>query len=160
MKTPAIFCIDDQREILAALRRDLATFEEVFEFIDCESAGEAAEEMTAIEAKGGHVMLLICDHVMPEKNGIDFLSEVNDDIRFKHTRKLLLTGLATHQDTILAINRADIDYYIEKPWEKDRLAKAVRTQMTEYILRSGIPYQSFHRHLDKQKVYQSLRNRT
>ena len=155
-----IICVDDQRDVLAALRKDLAVFEEAFELIDGESAADASEVMDEIDAAGGYVALLICDHVMPEKTGVDFLTEVHHDLRFIHTRKLLLTGLATHEDTIEAINQADIDYYVEKPWNPDRLVAAVKTLVTTFILRAGLAYQALLPHLDQHVLYKELRDRT
>ena len=155
-----IICVDDQREVLAALRKDLTFFEDAFEIIDCESAAEAAEVMDEIDAEGAYVALLICDHVMPEQNGVDFLTEVQHDLRFTHTRKLLLTGLATHEDTIEAINLADIDYYVPKPWHPDKLVDKVKTLLTRYILRTGLEYQPLLPYLDQQVLYKELRSRT
>ncbi|NNE71840.1 MAG: response regulator [Rhodothermales bacterium] len=155
-----ILCIDDQRAVLASLRRDLADLMETFEVIDCESAAEAAEVMEEIDARGGHVVLLICDHVMPEKNGVDFLTEVKHDSRFRHTRKLLLTGLATHEDTIEAINKADVDHYMDKPWDQEQLLAVVRTLITGYVLRAGLEYQPLMKYLDQEALWAELRNRT
>jgi len=116
--------------------------------------------LEAIDARGGHIVLLICDHVMPGKTGIDFLSVVADDIHYGNTRNLVLTGLATHQDTIKAINRADVDYYVEKPWDRVRLVEVVRAEVTEYILRAGISYQPYIEVLDQEIIYAYLRTRT
>lgn len=160
MATLTIVCVDDQRDVLAALRKDLTFFESAFEIIDCESAAEAAEVMDEIDANGDYVALLICDHVMPEQTGVDFLVEVQADLRFTHTRKLLLTGLATHADTIQAINQAGVDYYIEKPWEPERLVAVVKTLVTAFILRVGISYQTLLPYLDQQALYKALRTQT
>jgi two-component system chemotaxis response regulator CheY len=156
MNKPDIVCIDDQREILAALKRDLEVLEGYFSIVMCESAQEAHEVLDEIDAEGGRLALIICDHVMPGKSGIDFMTEVNEDPRFADTKKILLTGLATHQDTIVAINRAGIDHYVEKPWESPELLGTIKILLTRYIISSGMNYQSCLSVLDQPTLYKEL----
>ena len=157
MQKPNIVCVDDQREVLATLKKDLDGFLNFFKIEYCESAEEAKEVVDEIDEKGDGLALLICDHIMPVSNGIDLLIEIDQDIRFSKTMKLLLTGLATHQDTILAINNANINYYIEKPWESEELIKAVKHLLTIYILDSGIDYKDYLPILDQDLLYKELR---
>ncbi len=151
-----IICIDDHREVLAALRKDLTIFEEHCNIEECESADEAAELFNELYDGSKNISLVICDHVMPKKNGIDFLIEVNQDSRFRSIRKIVLTGLATHQDTIIAINKAGINKWIEKPWYTNELQDMIKTLLTEYILEKEIPYEPFADILDKDLLYQDL----
>jgi len=151
-----IICVDDEREVQASLKKDLVVFKEYFAMHFCESAAEATELLDELDADGEHIALLICDHIMPGKNGVEFLSETNDDSRFKKTRKLLLTGLATHQDTIIAINKANISCYVEKPWTQDGIIKEVKILLTEYVVEAGIEYQSFIQILDQETLYKAL----
>jgi len=155
-----IICIDDQREVLATLKKDLAYFKPVAEIILCESATEADEVLEELDAEGQPIALLICDHIMPGENGVDFLSRINRDERFLNVRKLLLTGLATQQDTIEAINRAHIDHYIAKPWSKEDLLSSVKTLITRFILRSDLDYESYMTFMDHEILYKELRRRT
>ena len=152
-----VLCVDDQREILAALRNDLSSLP--FALDTCESAAEAQELLDEIDAEGGHVAVIVCDHVMPEKSGVDWMAELNADERFPHTRKLLLTGLATHRDTIHAINEADIDMYLEKPWDADILRAAVRRMATEYVFAAGLDHMEIIRELDQEVLYRELKKR-
>ncbi len=126
MSKQNILCVDDQREILSTVKRELSVFEEVFTIVECESAAEAEEVLNELLEENQIVSLIICDHIMPGENGVDFLSRLNQDARFKRIPRILLTGLASHQDTIKAINEAKIDYYLEKPWNSDELVSAVR----------------------------------
>lgn len=154
-----IICIDDQREVLASLIKDLEPLKKYFDITDCESADEALEVLDEVDGEGGYVPLLICDHIMPGKNGIDFLIEVAGDPRFAKTKKILLTGLATHQDTIVAINKAMIDQYVEKPWEGKDLLQTIRILLTEYLVTSGLDYQSLLEIMDQPTLYKALRDR-
>ena len=104
-----IICVDDQREVLSAVLQDLEPLCFWLNIEDCESASEALELMDELDANGEYVALVISDHVMPEKTGVELLTEISADARFTYTKKVLLTGQATHSDTINAINSAGIN---------------------------------------------------
>ena len=156
---PNIICIDDQREILATLEKDLAPFSPFFSLLYCESTREAKEEIESLYARGATLPVVICDHIMPNQNGIDFLIELNSDIRFKNVFKILLTGLATHQDTIEAINRAKIDYYIEKPWDERALQAVLKKMLTLFMVREDLDYHAYGDTVDPETLYQALSER-
>ena len=156
MKKLKIVCVDDQREVLAALRKDLESLQDACEIIDCESADEVFEVLEEIDAEDGYPALIISDHVMPGKNGVELLIEIKQDPRFPNTRKLLLTGMATHQDTINAINNANIDHYIEKPWTEENLIKSVKTLLTKFVFDAGIEYKIYLHVLDQDTLYNYL----
>jgi len=126
MSKTNIICVDDQREVLSAIKKDLESFSDNFNIVDCESAGEADEVIEDLLNDGESIALIICDHIMPGENGIDFLAKINNSEKLKNVKKLLLTGLATQQDTIKAVNEAQIDYYLEKPWDSTEFIEAVK----------------------------------
>lgn len=152
-----VVCVDDQREVLSAVAQDLEMFSDWLSIEECESAGEALAFMDELDAQGEYVAVLVSDHVMPEKTGIQLLTEVAQDIRFKHTKKVLLTGQATHSDTITAINAAGIDHYFEKPWNPQQLQNAIRTLVSEYVFQQGFDYLEYQQHLDSDVVLKYLR---
>lgn len=152
-----IICIEDQREVLNAITNDLSFFEDHLVVEECESAAEAKDLINEIDSKGDFVALLISDHVMPHQTGVDFLTEVNQDLRFRDTKKILLTGQATHVDTIQAINKAAIDNYIEKPWKAADLHQKASSLLTEFIIEKGLDFQRFAPILDKQKLFELLK---
>jgi two-component system, chemotaxis family, chemotaxis protein CheY len=160
MENIYILLVEDQREVLQAVAKDLEFFEDAFVIEECESAAEAWTLMQAISKEGDHVALIISDHVMPDKSGVEFLVEVNSDDRFKSTRKILLTGLATHQDTIRAINQAAIQMYLEKPWKSEDLVASVRKLVTEYMLEKGIDYDPYIKYLDASTLFEIIRKST
>lgn len=155
-----VVLIEDQREVLEAVAKDLEFFEDAFVIEECESADEALQVMEGIHKRGDHVALIISDHVMPNKSGVDFLIDVNKDQRFNRSRKILLTGLATHQDTIRAINKAAIDKYLEKPWKSEDLINCAKVMLTEFILEKGIDYQLYLPYLDHATLFESIRKTT
>lgn len=160
MEKPEIICVDDEREVLAALKRDLAGFKDYCNLTYCESAEEAQEVLEDLDAEGKPVALIVCDHIMPGKNGVDFLIELNKDSRFARTKKLLLTGLATQQDTIQAINQAQLDRYIEKPWAAESLIQVMKVLLTEFVVGAGMDYSDAMEILDQPTLYKFLRRQT
>ncbi len=156
MENIVIVIIEDQREVLEAIAKDLAFFEDAFLIEECDSADEAEELLETLDAEGQQIALVVSDHIMPGRSGVDFLIELNDDPRFVTTRKILLTGLATHSDTINAINNAAIDRYIEKPWEAQQLINYAKSLITEFILEKGLPYQAYMKYLDNEILLKKL----
>lgn len=156
MENIVIIIIEDQREVLEAIAKDLSFFEDVFLIEECDTADEAEELMENLDSEGHHIALVVSDHIMPGRSGVDFLIELNDDSRFAQTRKILLTGLATHSDTINAINNAAIDRYIEKPWDVQQLINYSKALITEYILEKGIRYEAYMKYLDNEIILKKL----
>ena len=152
-----IICVDDQREVLSAVLQDLEELETWLNIEDCESASEVLELMDDLDAEGEFVALVVSDHVMPQKTGVELLTEISQDSRFVHTKKILLTGQATHGDTITAINRARIESYFEKPWNAEELVERIRELVTEYLFDQGLDYSPFQNNLHQQTLLTRLR---
>lgn len=152
-----IICVDDEREVLDSVSRDLAFFSEVFNIEECESAKECLDLLEELDAEQEHVAIVISDHVMPQKNGVELLVEIEMDNRFIGTKKLLLTGLATQADTIRAINKARLDHFLEKVWDPEELLQTVKELVTEYIIEKGIDYETYIDQLDAKTLYRLLK---
>lgn len=154
-----ILCIDDQPEVLNALEQDLVDFEDHLEIEVCDSALEALDLMEEIDQDGDYLAMVISDQVMPKMTGVDLLTSLESDGRFEGTKKVLLTGLATHQDTIDAINSGRLDFYIQKPWTKEQITSVIKKGLTEFIIEKGIGHENFITILDQQTLYEALRRR-
>ena len=152
-----IICVDDEREVLESVVRDLEYLNEIVNIEECESAMECLELLEDLDANQEYVAVLISDHVMPEKTGVELLTEVALDTRFLGTKKLLLTGLATQADTIRAINNAKLDNFLEKVWDPDELLQTVKELLTEFIVERGIEYESYIEKLDAPTLYRLLK---
>ena len=63
--------------------------------------------------------LVISDFIMPEMNGLEFLTEVKK--YHPEVSMILLTGYADKENAIRAINEIGLYKYIEKPWDNDDL---------------------------------------
>ncbi|MEL7121020.1 MAG: response regulator [Bacteroidota bacterium] len=157
MEKIILLCVEDQREVLTAIVSDLAFFDKGFVIEECESADEALDLVEEIDAEGDYLGVVLSDHVMPGKSGVAFLSELHKDPRFRHTKKVLITGLATHSDTIQAINDAAIDRYIQKPWQQEQLIQYVKELLTHFIILKGIDYQSWLPYLDSATLFKLIK---
>ena len=156
MEKLVVVCVDDQPEVLNAVARDLQLLASHCDIEECQSAAECLTLLDELDASGRAVALIISDHVMPQKTGVELLSEINQDARFDKTRKFLLTGLATHADTIKAINQRGIDQYFEKAWDPDELLAACKTALTHYVFSTGLDYLAYQPVLDAETTYSHL----
>jgi two-component system chemotaxis response regulator CheY len=135
MNDLAILIVEDEPEVRDALIRDVAPFEGLFRIEAAEDVDDAHAALHALQAAGQDVALVLCDHLLPGVHGVDFLIELNEDPRMRAARKVLVTGQAGLEDTIRAVNDADLDHYIAKPWDDEALQAIVREQLTEYVSR-------------------------
>lgn len=154
-----IICVDDEREVLDSVVRDLDYLSDMFNIEECESAFECLQLLDELDAQQEYVAVLISDQVMPEKTGVELLTEVELDNRFLGTKKLLLTGLATQADTIKAINNAKLDSFLEKVWDPEELLQTVKELLTEYIIEKGIDYEQYLDRLDAPTLYRLLKRK-
>lgn len=80
--------------------------------------------------------LVISDFLMPEMNGLEFLSEVNK--LYPEVSKILLTGYADKENAIKAINEIGLYRYIEKPWNNDDLIINIKNGIERSYLLSQL----------------------
>ncbi len=129
-----ILVVEDELEVMEALVNDLEQFEEYFPIESANSSEEAKQVVNDVYTAGNEIGLVLCDHVMPGQNGVDFLIELQTNNQQHDAKKVLVTGQAGLEDTIQAINNAQLDHYIAKPWTKEQLEEVVTTQLTNYII--------------------------
>lgn len=134
MQTIHILCVEDEPEVLEAILRDLAEFENVFPVHGAQSAAEAERVLEKIKEKRGTLGLILCDHIMPGESGVDFLIRLHKDPETNGARKVLLTGQAGLEPTIRAVNEAGLRYYLAKPWTKEELSMVVKRELTDFVL--------------------------
>lgn len=156
MEKLTILCVDDQRDVLRAIARDMSEFESWTEVEECESADEALGVLADVEEQGRPLALIICDHVMPGLLGVDFLARIEKSSRHKHVKKVLITGHASHVDTINAINFAGVDAYVSKPWSSADLQKTCRRLLTQYLFDAGLDVENYRSVMDPEIMLQRM----
>jgi DNA-binding NtrC family response regulator len=123
---PVIVLVDDEDMVVTSIRSFLA-LETDYEVKGFTSPAEAIEFV-----QSHRVDVVISDYLMPEIDGISFLSRVKT-IQPEATR-ILLTGYADKENAIKAINDVGLYQYIEKPWENDDLKLIIRNGLEKRIL--------------------------
>ena len=124
--TPAtILCVDDEPNILSALRRLFRP--KGYKVLVAES-GKAGLELLQNE----QVDLVISDMRMPEMDGAQFLEHVR--AQWPETVRILLTGYADVSAIIEAINRGEIYRYITKPWDDNDIVLVVHHALERRLL--------------------------
>ncbi|HEX8614729.1 MAG TPA: HD domain-containing phosphohydrolase [Telluria sp.] len=120
-----VLCVDDEPNILSALRRLFRP--EGYRVLVAESgaAGLAILEQEKVD-------LVISDMRMPEMDGARFLENVRQ--RWPGTLRLLLTGYSDVSSILAAINRGEIYRYITKPWDDNDILLVVRHALERHAL--------------------------
>lgn len=115
MKLPFIIIIDDDMQVLRALRRDIQNkFRDEYKALATDSALEALDTIKELKLKNETVALFISDQRMPEMEGITFMEKAKEF--FPEAKKILLTAYSDIEAAIKAINNLKLDYYLLKPW--------------------------------------------
>ena len=159
MNRVTILCVEDEPEVRDALVRDLDPFAAAFRIEATEDADDARQVAQECLDDGDSIGLVLCDHLLPGTVGVDLLIELKANAATASARKVLVTGQAGLEDTVRAVNQADLDHYIAKPWTPQELHTVVRQQLTEYVIDEVddvLPYVSV---LDGPRLLEALKTR-
>jgi CheY-like chemotaxis protein len=116
MSEPVILAIDDDPQVLAALRRDLKTHYQADYRVLAASSGEAAlSTVRELKTRGDSLSIVISDQRMPAMLGVDLLAKCRE--LYPIAKRVLLTAYSDIKAAVKAINEARLDYYLEKPWD-------------------------------------------
>jgi response regulator RpfG family c-di-GMP phosphodiesterase len=114
---PSVLFVDDEPNILSALRR---LFRPLGYKVHTAESGAAGLQLLEQEP----VDLVVSDMRMPEMDGARFLEQVR--ARWPDTIRLLLTGYSDVASILAAINRGEIYRYITKPWDDNDIQLVVK----------------------------------
>ena len=120
-----ILCVDDEPNVLQALRRQLRRQFRI------ETVPGGAEGLEAIAADGPFAVI-VSDMRMPGMDGVQFLSAVKE--RAPESVRVMLTGNADQQTAINAVNEGNIFRFLTKPCPPEVLAKTLATGVRQYQL--------------------------
>ena len=133
MKLPYIIIVDDDRQVLGAIQRDMRNkYREDYRVVATDSALEALELIKELKLKNEAVALIISDQKMPEMDGVTFLERAKESI--DDTKMVLLTAYSDIDAAIKAINTVKLDYYLLKPWNppEEKLYPVVNDLLEEW----------------------------
>lgn len=116
MKAPIIFFVDDDPQVLQAVRRDLRKkYRPDYQIFSTTSAREALEALAELKKQQETVALFLSDQRMPEMLGVDFLEKALEF--YPESKRVLLTAYSDIDAAIRAINDVQLDFYLTKPWD-------------------------------------------
>lgn len=104
--TPVVLFVDDEEMMTRGLRVSLRSAP--FDVITAQSAEEGLAILEQVE-----VAVVVSDEHMPGIGGAEFLTSVRD--RYPNIRRILLTGNASVEGTIAAVNDARVFRVLTKP---------------------------------------------
>jgi two-component system probable response regulator PhcQ len=115
--THTILVVDDEAEILESLRRTLR--KEPWRVLTTTSPEEA---LRILEHQS--VDVLVTDIDMPTMNGLELVDRAR--AKFPEVVRMLLTGAASLESALRAINDGEVHRYLTKPWEAAEIRKTIR----------------------------------
>lgn len=104
--THSILLIDDERETVALLERNLINDFRVLKAYD----GEEGLRMAAASLPD----IIVCDMMMPQLDGLGFLRALREDKKLKHIKVIIFTGQTSEEERIAAYD-AGADAFLTKP---------------------------------------------
>ncbi len=130
MEKGKIVVVDDDKIVTSAF----ATLLKVEGFSDAHFFNNPEDALNFL--KENTPDLIISDFLMPEMNGLEFLSKVKE--MYPEVSKILLTGYADKENAIRAINEIGLYRYIEKPWNNDDLIINIKNGIERSYLLSQL----------------------
>lgn len=113
-----LLLVDDEPSVLQSLRRALA--DEPYEIL---TAGSGAQGLAVCAEH--QVGVVVSDERMPGMNGAAFLAAVKE--QQPETIRIMLTGHASIDATMRAVNEGEIYRFFTKPWDDLELMLALRS---------------------------------
>jgi two-component system, sensor histidine kinase and response regulator len=141
MKRSVIFCVDDEKIVLNALKSELKnSFGDRFIIETAENALEALDSIDDLLASNYEIPLIISDYAMPVMKGDEFLIKTHEKTPL--TLNILLTGQATVEGVTNSINDANLYHYIAKPWDTTNLMLTVDQALKSYSQQNQLEKQN------------------
>ena len=120
-----ILIVDDEPNVLSALQR--VFIDEPYEVCTANSGEEGLKLLGSDRLK-----VVISDERMPGMGGAEFLAIVKN--RHPEIARILLTGYASLEATMKAVNDGEIYRFFTKPWDDYQLKLAVGFAIDKYDL--------------------------
>lgn len=132
MITQAIVCVDDELIVLDSLKEQLKRrFGDNYYIEVAESGEEALLVIEELQKEGIEIPLIISDQIMPKIQGDELL--INIHAQHPKMLKILLTGQASREAVVNAVNGANLYRYVPKPWDEADLGLTVTEALRSYL---------------------------
>lgn len=123
MKDKAVLCVDDEVNILNALKRLLR--KEDYNVFFANSGNEA---LSMLERE--RVQLVITDQRMPEMTGVQLLQKVKEN--YPDIVRVVLSGYSDANTIVESINKGEVFRFMLKPWDDEELKSVIRQCLEQY----------------------------
>lgn len=135
---PCVLVVDDEKQILKAVRRLLSS-------IDCEieTASNGSDAIELLDSR--EVAVLISDQRMPGLSGVALLNYAMSN--HPDTVRIMLTGNSDWSTAVEAINLGQVFRFIAKPWDHDRFIQVIEDSLSQYELRKA--KEQYEAHIEK-----------
>jgi two-component system probable response regulator PhcQ len=125
MPNPKILIVDDEENILNALKRLFR--KERYQILAAESGEEGLRILDEQQ-----VDLIISDLKMPLMNGVDFFAKAK--VKRPDALRIMLTGHADLKAVMDAIDKGEVYRFLLKPWDDEELKIAIKQAVEFYYL--------------------------
>jgi len=115
-----ILVVDDEPMVTQAVAKICSA-----EGMTVSTAGQASEALRSLGENQFH--LILCDIMMPELNGFQFLEELSR--RGIHTPVVMMTGYSTVENAVKSLTTTGAVDYIPKPFTADELLAVVQRSL-------------------------------
>jgi len=139
---PVILAVDDDREVLAAVERDLRKqYRAKYRVVAASSGKEALDAARELKRRGTPVALFLVDQRMPVMTGTQVLAELVK--LYPDAKRVLLTAYADTDAAIAAINEIGLHHYLMKPWDppEQRLYPVLDDLLDAWSASVRLPYE-------------------
>ena len=120
-----VLCVDDEENILSALKRLLR--KEAYNLLMASSGAEGLEIL-----KDNDVQLVMSDQRMPGMNGTEFLARVKEE--YPDIIRVILSGYTGVDAITESINKGHVYKFFVKPWNDDSLRLEIKQALDQYDL--------------------------
>mgnify|MGYP001161057930 FL=1 len=124
-KDEKILLVDDEERLLTSLSRQLRGKFDVLTAIGGEQALEAL-------VNGDEIAVVVCDMRMPGMTGVEVLAEFSK--KSPTTTRIMLTGNASQDCAVEAINQSHVFGFLNKPCTADALIESIEEGMAHHRL--------------------------
>jgi thioredoxin reductase (NADPH) len=134
---PVILAVDDDREVLSAIERDLRRhYSSEYRVLTANSGSDSLDTLRQLQRRGNSVAMLLVDQRMPKMTGLELLCEARK--LYPDAARVLLTAYADTEAAISAINEVGLNHYLMKPWDppEQRLYPVLDDLLTEWLARA------------------------
>lgn len=143
-----VLIVDDEMDILKALKRDLRNEPYKMRFAN---SGADALQMFAEEDE---ISVILTDMRMPGMTGLELLDKIN--AISPDTVKIVLTGYTQMPQILATVNKVDIYKFLTKPWDIENEIKVyIREAIEIYIERKNLG-DSFRSQEQKNKIFNKM----